>query len=130
NATVDLTGVAFSDSLPSALEVAGTPGVVNNCGGTFSPSAGDTTLSPSSGSITKATNCTITVNIKGTSAGVKNNTTGAISSSNGGTGTTSNTATITVVAPPTISKAFGAATIPLNGTTTLTFALTNPNATV
>ena len=44
---------------------------------------------------------------------VKSNTTGALSSTELGTAAASNTATITVVAPPTISKAFGAAAMNL-----------------
>src|SRR5205823_3316503 len=47
---------------------------------------------------------------------------------NGGTGVASNTATLTVASPPTISKAFGTASIPLNGSTTVTFSIDNPNA--
>jgi len=66
--------------------------------------------------------------VTGTQAGNVSNTTGTVSSTNGGTGATSNTANLTVVAPPTISKAFGAASIALNGTTTVTFTITNPAA--
>src|SRR5262249_59323360 len=91
---------------------------------------GSNTLTFTGGTLAAGGNCTITVTVTGTTGGVKNNTTGPISSTEGGTGSASNTATVTVVAPPTIAKSFGAATIPLNGTTNLSLVLTNPNATV
>ena len=67
------------------------------------------------------------MNVTGTSAGSMTNTTGSVTSTNGGTGNTAS-AGITVATPPTITKAFGAAAIPLNGSTTsLTFTIPNPN---
>jgi hypothetical protein len=61
---------------------------------------------------------------------VKNNTTGAVTSTESGAGgTASASVTVNNVASPTIAKAFGAASIPLNGSTSLTFTITNPNAT-
>jgi uncharacterized repeat protein (TIGR01451 family) len=127
--SVAVTGIAFSDTLTNGLQVAGTPGVTNSCGGTVTAAANSTSISLSSGSITTpGTTCTIVVNVTGTTAGTVSNTTGTVSSTNGGTGATSNTATLAVVAPPTISKAFGVASIPLNGNTTLTFTITNPAA--
>ncbi|HVG91825.1 MAG TPA: hypothetical protein VNB54_10090, partial [Alphaproteobacteria bacterium] len=129
----DLSGVAFSDTLPvsggpgSATLVVSTPnGVANTCGGTVTATAGTGVISLSGASVAHNASCTLTVNVTGTVEGDANNTTGAISSTEGGTGATSNTATLKVVAPPTISKAFGAASITLNGTTTLTFTITNP----
>jgi CSLREA domain-containing protein/uncharacterized repeat protein (TIGR01451 family) len=121
-------GIAFSDTLTNGLQVANTPGVTNSCGGAVTATANTTTISLSGGSIaTPNTTCTIVVNVTGTQSGTVSNTTGAVSSTNGGTGATSNTANLIVADPPTISKAFGAATIPLNGTTSLTFTITNPN---
>src|SRR5262249_32853196 len=83
-------------------------------------------ISLSGGSVTHNSSCTLSVDVKGTVEGDASNTTGAITSTEGGTGATSNTALLKVVAPPTISKAFGAASISLNGTTTVTFTITNP----
>jgi CSLREA domain-containing protein len=131
----DLTGVVFSDTLPvsggpgsATLVVAATPGVVNTCGGTVTATAGTGVISLSGGSVAHNSSCTLTVNVTGTAAGDANNITGAISSTQGGTGLASNTASLKVVAPPTISKAFGAAAISLNGTTTVTFTIANPAA--
>jgi len=67
------------------------------------------------------------VNVTGIAAGTQNNTTGNVTSTEGGTGGTAS-ASLPVVAPPTIANAFGAANVPLNGTTSLTFTITNPAA--
>ena len=68
------------------------------------------------------------MNVTGTAAGVKNNSV-QVTSIEGGTGNTSN-ANLTVVAPPVLSKSFGAASIPLSGSTSLSFTVQNNNGTV
>jgi CSLREA domain-containing protein/fimbrial isopeptide formation D2 family protein/uncharacterized repeat protein (TIGR01451 family) len=128
-----LSGVGFSDNLPAGVVVAATPNITGSCGtGTITATAGSGSISLSGGTLTASpaagSSCTFSVDVTGTTAGSKSNTTGAVTSTEGGTGATSNTAPLTVVAPPSIAKAFGAAAIPLNGTTTLTFTITNPAA--
>jgi hypothetical protein len=130
NLATDLTGVAFTDLLPSAtgkLVINNNPNVNSNCGGTVTAPPSGSSITLSSGTVTHNSTCTISVLLTGTAAGDANNTTSAITSNESGTGATSNTALVKIVNPPTIQKAFGASTIPLNGTTTLTFTLTNPS---
>ena len=80
-------------------------------------------------SLAASATCTFSVNVTGTTAGTKNNTTSAVTSVEGGTGgTASATVTVAAIAPPTITKSFGAASIPQNGSTSLTFTIGNPNA--
>ena len=71
------------------------------------------------------------MSVTGLARGLKANTTSAVTSTEGGTGGTATAFLVVVeppeVAPPTIAKAFGAASIVVNGTTPLTFTLTNPN---
>jgi uncharacterized repeat protein (TIGR01451 family) len=127
--TVALTGVAFMDTLPSGLVVATPNGLTSTCGGTTTATAGSNTISLTNGSVAASASCTISVNVLGTSAGVKTNVTSAVTSDNGGTGLTAD-ATITVVAPPTIAKSFAAAVIPVGGKTAMQFTISNPNTSV
>ena len=133
--SIALTGVTFTDSLPSGLQVASTPSAATTCGGTptWSPAAGATTLtfgSPTGGTIPANNSCTVSVNITGTAAGSYQNVSGFISSTNGGTNTGSTgsaTASITVLQPPGMTKLFSSNPILAGGSSTLTFTITNPN---
>ena len=129
NASLSLTGVAFTDSLPAGLVVATPNGLTGSCGGgTITAAAGSSSVSLSGATLASTASCTFSVNVTGTTAGVKNNSV-QVTATESGAGNTSN-ASITVVGPPSIAKVFGAASINLNATTTLTFTITNPNATV
>jgi len=128
NAATALSGVAFTDNLPAGLVVATPNGLSNTCGGSVTATAGSGSIALSAGSLAANANCTISVNVTGTTTGTKNNTTGAITSTESGPGVPSNTATIVVLAPPSIAKAFSPTTIALNGTSSLTLTITNPNA--
>ncbi|HEX3565518.1 MAG TPA: Ig-like domain repeat protein, partial [Acidimicrobiales bacterium] len=121
-----MTGVSFTDSLPAGLVVATPHGLTSTCSGTATATAASSTVSLTGGTIAAGSSCSVVVNVTGTSAGVKNNSVSV--SSDSGAGNTAN-ASITVVAPPTLSKAFGAASVPLGGSTSLSFTVNNPNAT-
>jgi uncharacterized repeat protein (TIGR01451 family) len=128
NAGTSLTGVAFTDSLPAGTAVAATPSTsTSGCGSpTFTPVAGDTTLTFSGGTIPASGTCTVTVAVTATTSGAKANTTGSVTSTNGGTGNTGSD-TLNVLSPPSIAKAFSPTSIGVGGMSTLTLTITNPN---
>jgi len=125
NATVALTGVAFSDTLPAGLVISTPNGLTGSCGGSVTAAAGTGLVSLTGGTVAAGAACTFSVSVSGTTAGDKNNTTGNVGSGNGGAGNTASAST-NVVAPPTIAKVFTPATITAGAATTLTFTLTNP----
>lgn len=89
--TVSLTGVSFTDALPTGLQVATSPNITlsANCGAaTFAPTAGSTSISFTGGTIPVAPNnvCTASVDVTAPNAGTYVNTTSTISSTNGGAG--------------------------------------------
>jgi hypothetical protein len=130
NIDANLTGIAFTDSLPDGLMVASPNNLVNDCGGTVTAIANTSSISLDAGILPASTLCSISLSLKAIGAGVQMNTTGAITSNESGLGAISNTVFVTVVVPPTLDKAFGASRIPLNGSTSLTFKINNPNTNI
>lgn len=125
--SLPLTGLAFSDAFPAGLAI-GSPGLVSNtCGGAVTAATGSSAVSLTGGTLATGATCSIVVTVQGVSAGTKLNTTGAISSNESGAGAASNAASLVVVIAPTESMTFGAATIALNGSASLTFTIANPN---
>ena len=127
-----LTGVGFTDTLPAGLTVSTPNGLITSCQG-----SGETITATAGGGLISLTGmtlggngstCTVVVNVTGTTTGVKNNTTSVVTSNEGGNGTAASASlTVTALSAPTITKTFGAASIPLNGTTTLNLTVANPN---
>lgn len=138
NGSVSLSAVAFSNTLPSGLEMANDASVLsNNCGGTLTATPGDTTLSLLGGQLPAAgaggSECTVTVPVTSTSAGTDIDITGAVSAFSGViTGTNAPAGQFTVDAPPqapTIEAAFESSKVASGGTVPLTFTIGNSNDT-
>lgn len=133
NTTTTITGVAFTDTYPAGLRNNTPASPTLNCtgGSTATPTGGingGNTLGISGGSLVPGGSCTVTVNVEGTTTGNKVNSTGTVTSANGGTGAAASaTLDITSLIAPTVTKAFGAATIIAGNTTTLTITLSNGN---
>jgi LPXTG-site transpeptidase (sortase) family protein len=129
NTGTALTGVGFTDALPAGLQVAATPGASTSvgCGSpTFSPAAADVTLTFSGATIPASGTCTVTVNVTGTTAGLKNNTSGAVTSTNGGTGNTaSDTLTVNPLIDVSLDKQVDNAVPDVGSAVTFTLVVAN-----
>src|SRR5215207_3751956 len=127
NATIALSAIAFTDTLPSGLTVATTSST--QCGGTFAATA-PRTLSFTGGGLAGGAFCNLTVTVTTSASGIYDNISGFVSSTQGGTNagpTGIATASLTVLKPPSISKLFAPNPILAGGTSVLTFTISNPN---
>src|SRR5262249_8900605 len=114
NASLALSNISFSDTFPAGLEVDNPVVSTNTCGGSFTPAlvGGATSLNYSGGSLAGgAMPCTVSVQVKATTAGVKPNQATAISATETGGNGSSNTAMLTVVGAPGLSKVFNPSTV-------------------
>lgn len=129
-----ITGAAFTDNYPSGLVNSSTTSAFDassspGCSGTITGNSGSGSLTLSGGSIPVGGSCVIKINVSSATAGSYSDSTGAVSTGNSGTGTAaSSTLTATLQAAPTVSKSFAPASIPVNGSSTISIALSNPAA--
>jgi arabinogalactan endo-1,4-beta-galactosidase len=99
NSSSSLSGIGFTDTLPSGLTVSTPNGLTGTCGGgTITAAAGSSSVGLSGASLTAGASCTFALNVSGTSAGAQNNVTSAVTSTEAGNGGTAS-AQITVVGP-------------------------------
>ncbi|MBZ5643666.1 MAG: FG-GAP-like repeat-containing protein [Acidobacteriia bacterium] len=127
--TVAFNGVSITDTFPANLAVATPSGLSNTCGGAATAPAGSVAASLNGANIPVNASCTITLNVTSSASGAYANTTSATGSANGGAGNTAS-ATLTVADPPSIMNSFGAASLGLGESTTLSFVITNPNSAI
>lgn len=122
NAGAALTGVAFTDFFPSGMVVANPANFSSTCGGIATAVPGAASVSLSGTTLAPSGGCTFSLNVTGSTLGVKNNT-AVVTSTNGGTSNLGASATLIVVAPPSIQAAFNPSTIAMNSTSSLTFTI-------
>ncbi len=128
---VQLTGVAFTDNLPSGLVLAAPTGAVTTCvGGTVVAAPSGTSVRLASATIAPNSSCTVTVNVLSNIPGVYLNTipAGAVSTTEGVVNEEKTEAELLVSKPPSVSKQFSPAVVPASGTSRLTIFLINDNA--
>jgi uncharacterized repeat protein (TIGR01451 family) len=124
-----LTNASFRDTL-SGMAISGAQNAGGTCAGASSNSFtnGATILSLGGITIPPSGSCTVTVVVTSSSLGTNPNATSGVTTDQTTVGSPSTEVNLTVLGKATIAKAFDPATIPAGGTSTITFTLTNPNA--
>ena len=95
NSGTPLSGVSFADALPVGLVVGSPNGLSNTCGGIVQAPAGSGAVALANVTVPASGTCTVRLNAKARSTGVKNNTTTAVTSYEAGLGSPA-TASVTV----------------------------------
>lgn len=120
-----LTDLAFTNTLPAAITIAGVPNVSHNCdGGNITATAGGGTVSFDSGRLGNGATCQITVDVTSSTVGAHTNPAVTLNSSAGSSMSSPVDLTI-VTSLPGFSKTFSPSTVSFGGTTTLTFTIDN-----
>ena len=124
------SGLNFTDTLQAGIQIANPPVPTSlNCGTpVFAAVNASQPFTASSIDVAANTTCTITLTVRGVTAGARNNTAADITAINALLSNGVTTQTLNVYTPPTISKLFGTNPINAGASSALTFTITNPAA--
>ena len=126
-----LTNFSVYDALPAGIQVATIPNASStaNCvGGVYAPSAGDTYLTYSGGTIPAGQQCSLSVDVTSAEEGAFTNVISPANISNSeNRNISSNISATLTVSGISVSKAFYPQSVSVNGISTLTIELTNTN---
>jgi len=129
--SVQLTGMALTDTLPAGLAIASSPGASGSCtNGIVSASPGGTSLALTGATLPAGGSCSFSADVVGGSPGSYINSidAGRLVTDQGLSNEGSVTASMTVNNAPFVTKAFSPVSITSGGTSTLTITLGNPDA--
>jgi len=99
NTSLSLSGIGFTDDLPTGQIVSTPNGLSGSCGGgTITAVAGSSSITLSGAALGATTACTFAVNITGSASGTQKNTTSAVTSNEAGNGGAAS-ATLIVAGP-------------------------------
>lgn len=132
-----LTGVGFSNTLPTQLEFASLPNVTSSCGGTVTIPSGGTSWSLSGGTIPAGSNCVIQADFVARNAATipaDGNASislpiGAVTSTQTASNAAAINRSIRVQKAASITQVFSPSAITAGGSSTLTITLNNFNST-
>lgn len=123
--------LAFTDTLPSGIEVASPANASTTCtGGTVTAVGGSNSISYAGGVVAAMSSCTLSVDVIGLGLGVNVNVSGALSSFVGFTTVSSGAATAALTATAdevNLTKSFTDDPVPPGGNVTLQFTIQNRN---
>jgi uncharacterized repeat protein (TIGR01451 family) len=128
--TATLTS-SLVDNLPSGVTVANPANIGGTCLGAKSAPVGGSTITYANGSTIPVGGCTITVDVTSATAGTYTNTitAGALQTDLGNNAAAaSDSLTVNSTLPPTVTKSFSPSVINSGGTSQLTIAFGNTNA--
>ena len=127
---IDLSGVAFTDLLPSGLVLTPTPNGSTTCaGGTVSAPVSGTAIALTGASLPAGAACTVSANVLSNAPGIYTDDipVGDVTSYEGVSNALATSAQLVILDPPTVGLEFDLPVIQPGGTSTAIISLGNPN---